>query len=103
VSPSEKSTTKTRKELFNTALISITGSVGCLTVGILLGAVFGGMWLDEHFGTTPTWTLILVLASIPLSVIAMVFVARVIIKRIQPEMEKDQKKKPAEENLSSGS
>jgi len=103
VSLPDKSTPQARKKLFNTVLISVTGSVGCLTVVIILGAVFGGIWLDNHFGTKPTWTITLVLISIPLSVVAMVFAVRAIIKRIQPELEKDQKKQPSEENRSSGS
>ena len=87
----------------NTALISVTGSVGCLTVVIILGAILGGMWLDGHYGTEPTWTLTLALLSIPVSVVAMILVVRAIIKRIQPELEKDQKKQSSEENQSSGS
>jgi F0F1-type ATP synthase assembly protein I len=87
----------------NTALISVTGSVGCLTVVIILGAILGGMWLDGHYGTKPTWTLTLALLSIPVSVVAMILVVRAIIKRIQPELEKDQKKQSSEENRSSGS
>lgn len=103
MSLSDKSKPKSRKELFNTALITITGSVGCLTVVILLGAVFGGMWLDGHFGTKPTWTIILLLISIPVSVIAMVFVARAIIKHIQLDMDKHQENQPSEEIKSRGS
>jgi len=103
VSLSEKSKPKSRKEIFNTALISITGSVGCLTVAILLGAVFGGMWLDSRFGTKPTWTVILVLASIPLSVICMVLAARTVSKRIHMDLEKELKQKTAEEESSSDS
>lgn len=103
MSLSDKSTPKSRNELFKTALISVTGSVGCLTVLIILGAVLGGMWLDDHFGTKPTWTLTLALISIPLSVLVMVIVVRAIIKRIQPELDKDRKKQPSEENLSRGS
>ena len=87
----------------NTALISVTGSVGCLTVVIILGAILGGMWLDGHYGTKPTWTLTLALLSIPVSVVAMILTVRTIIKRIQPELEKDQKKQSSEENRSSGS
>ncbi len=87
----------------NTALISVTGSVGCLTVVIILGAILGGMWLDGHYGTKPTWTLTLALLSIPVSVVAMILIVRAIIKRIQPELEKDQKKQSSEENQSSGS
>lgn len=99
----DKSTPETRKELFRTALISTAGSVGCLTVVIILGAVLGGMWLDEHFGTKPTWTLTLALISIPLSVLVMVFVVRAIIKRIQPDQEKNRENHTSQEDLSRGS
>lgn len=95
--------TKTHKEVFFSALISITGLVGCLTVIILLGAVFGGIWLDRFFGTEHTYTFILVLVSIPVSVIAMVFAARALIRRIQPELDDLKKENPAEENRDRGS
>ena len=100
---SGKPTPDSRKELFKTALISTAGSVGCFTVVIILGAILGGIWLDNHFGTKPTWTLTLALASIPLSVLVMVFIVRAIVKRIQPELEKESKKQPSEENLTRGS
>ncbi len=100
---SDKSKPDSRKELFTTALISTVGSVGCVTLVIVLGAILGGIWLDGHFGTKPTWTLTLALISIPLSVLAMIIVARAIIKRIQPEQDKNRKVQTEEENLSRGS
>jgi F0F1-type ATP synthase assembly protein I len=103
VNLSEKSKSDSRKELFSTALLSTAGSVGCLTLVIILGAILGGIWLDNHFGTKPTWTLTLALISIPLSVLVMIIVVRGIIKRIQPELDKDRKEHPSEENLSRGS
>jgi F0F1-type ATP synthase assembly protein I len=103
VNLSDKPTSDSRKELFRTALISTAGSVGCLTVVIILGAVLGGIWLDNHFGTKPTWTITLALGSIPVSLLVMIFAVRGIIKRIQPELDKGQKKQPSEENLSRGS
>jgi hypothetical protein len=87
----------------NTALISVTGSVGCLTVAIILGFILGGIWLDGHYGTKPTWTITLAVLSIPVSVVAMLLAVRAIIKRIQPDLEKDQKQHPSEENRESGS
>jgi F0F1-type ATP synthase assembly protein I len=77
--------------------------VGCLTVVIILGAILGGIWLDNHFGTKPTWTLTLALISIPVSVLAMVLVVRMIIRHIQPDLDKDRKQQPSEENLTRGS
>ncbi len=41
--------------------------VGILTLGIVLVAVFGGLWLDKQFGTKPILTIILVIASAPVS------------------------------------
>jgi F0F1-type ATP synthase assembly protein I len=46
-------------------------SAGCLTaVGTLL-ALFLGLWLDQQLGTRPMFTLGLVLASVPVTLIAM--------------------------------
>jgi F0F1-type ATP synthase assembly protein I len=46
-------------------------SAGCLTaIGTLL-ALFLGLWLDEQFGTRPMFTLGLVLASVPITLILM--------------------------------
>jgi F0F1-type ATP synthase assembly protein I len=46
-------------------------SAGCLTaVGTLL-ALFLGLWLDQQLGTRPMFTLGLVLASIPVTLITM--------------------------------
>jgi len=103
VNLSDKSKPEPRKELFRTALIGTTGSVGCLTVVIILGAVLGGMWLDNHFGTKSTWTLVLALISIPVSLVVMIVVVRAIIKRIQPGLDPEQKDRSSEENRSSGS
>lgn len=46
---------------------TVGGEVGCLTVLIVLGAVLGGLWLDKLIGTKPLITILLVLASAPLS------------------------------------
>lgn len=46
-------------------------SAGCMTaIGTLL-ALFLGLWLDGQLGTRPMFTLGLVLASVPLSLIVM--------------------------------
>jgi len=53
--------------MVGTKFAVIGGEVGCLTLIIVLLAVFGGLWLDRLFGTKPVITLTLVLASAPLS------------------------------------
>ena len=46
-------------------------SAGCMTALGTLLALFLGMWLDGQLGTRPMFTLGLVLASVPLSLIVM--------------------------------
>jgi F0F1-type ATP synthase assembly protein I len=67
----------------NVTLAVVAGQVGCLTLVIVLVAVLGGLWLDNRFQTKPAFTLILVLASIPISVLAMLAVVRSAVSRIK--------------------
>lgn len=67
------------------------GQVGCLTLVVILASVFGGLWLDERFDTKPLFTLILLFAGIPLSVILMLVVARKTIAKIKSKSEMDNK------------
>jgi len=76
-------TDEKRKNLVNTVLIVMVGQVGCLTLGLILAAVFGGQWLDARFGTKPLFTLALLLAGIPLSVLLMLSIARRTIERLK--------------------
>jgi hypothetical protein len=59
-----------------TKFMVIGGEVGCLTLIIVLLSVFGGLWLDGLLGTKPIITLILVLASAPLSLVLTFWVAK---------------------------
>ncbi len=72
-----------RKNILNTVLIVMVGQVGCLTLLIILAAVFGGMWLDQRFDTKPYITITLLLAGIPLSIFSMLFFARSAISKIK--------------------
>jgi F0F1-type ATP synthase assembly protein I len=75
--------------ILNTLLIVMVGQVGCLTLIIILASVFGGLWLDNTFGTKPVFTLALLLAGIPLSVIMMLVVARRTLDRLKKQAEKE--------------
>ena len=63
------------------------GQVGCLTLVIILASVFGGLWLDNMFGTKPVITLVLLFAGIPLSVFVMLTVARRTLARMKSQAE----------------
>ena len=62
--------------------------VGVATLIIVLLSVFGGLWLDNTFGTKPLFTLLLLFAGIPICIILMYRIARRTIARItKPESE----------------
>jgi F0F1-type ATP synthase assembly protein I len=54
---------------------------------IILLSVVAGLWLDAFFDTKPVFTLVLLLAGIPLSVLIMLQVARKTLARLQEKQE----------------
>jgi F0F1-type ATP synthase assembly protein I len=77
------------RSILNSLLIVMIGQVGCLTLIIILASVFGGLWLDKTFGTKPVFTLVLLFAGIPVSVLVMLVVARRTLARLKDQAEKD--------------
>ena len=77
------------RKILSTLLIVMVGQVGCLTLIIILASVFGGLWLDKTFDTKPVFTLALLFAGIPISVLVMLVVARMTLARLKEETEKE--------------
>jgi F0F1-type ATP synthase assembly protein I len=73
--------------ILSTLLIVMVGQVGCLTLVIVGLSVVLGLWLDGTFGTKPLFTLILLLAGIPLSVILMLVISRKTLARLKKQAE----------------
>ncbi len=69
---------------FNTKFITVGGEVGCITLVIVIAAVFGGIWLDRVLGTRPLFTVGLVLLSAPLALVLTVWIARRATRNLQP-------------------
>jgi len=84
-----------RQNMVSTLLIVVIGQVGCLTLAVILASVFGGLWLDNMFGTKPVFTLVLLFAGIPLSVILMLYVSRKALARLKEKYEAEEKKTTA--------
>lgn len=82
-----------RQNMVNTLLIVVIGQVGCLTLVVILASVFGGLWLDNMFGTKPVFTLVLLFAGIPLSVFLMLYVSRKSLARLKEKYEAEEKEK----------
>jgi hypothetical protein len=67
----------------NLTLAGAAGGVGCVTLIIILVAVALGLWLDNNFQTRPFFTLALLIASIPVSIVAMLFIVRIATSKIK--------------------
>lgn len=52
----------------NLAAAGLAGQIGCVIPVIIIVSVLGGVWLDRVFNTGHVITLLLVLASLPLSI-----------------------------------
>ncbi len=68
---------------YNLTLAAVAGQVGCLTLVIVIASLFVGLWLDIHFGTKPLFTIIIMIASVPVTLGLMFWVVRNATSRIQ--------------------
>ncbi|MBE0699199.1 MAG: AtpZ/AtpI family protein [Anaerolineaceae bacterium] len=94
---------KDRKRYWlNLTLAGAAGQVGCVTLVIILAAVLAGLWLDARFNTRPMFTAILLLASIPVSLAAMLFIVRLFTSKIKAGPPKEnlplEKQEPSRED-----
>jgi len=84
----EQSTLQSTRRAMNLAMATVAGQAGCLTIVIILAALFLGLWLDNVFNTArPVFTFGLVLGSVPITLFVMVWVARSAISQIKPQEE----------------
>jgi F0F1-type ATP synthase assembly protein I len=87
---------------FTASIATIGGSVGCSTLIIILAALFIGLWLDKVFDTKPMFTILLMLGSIPVSIVIMFMIVRSTTARLLPdsktETNKSGEKNQEEEN-----
>lgn len=71
-----------KQRLVNMTVIALVGQVGCLTLIIVLAAVFGGMWIDSRMDSKPVGTIILVAVSVPLAIFVMLKVVRTTLRKL---------------------
>jgi hypothetical protein len=66
-------------------MAGVAGSVGCLTVLIIFAALLGGLWLDSQLQTRPLFTILFLIGSVPVTLVAMFWVVRQATARIRPD------------------
>jgi F0F1-type ATP synthase assembly protein I len=79
------------RSILTNVLIVMIGQVGCLTLVIIFASAFAGLWLDKMFDTKPVFTLALLFAGIPISVLVMLSVGRRTLARLKDNLEKESK------------
>jgi hypothetical protein len=79
----EKPDNNRTQYIFNLTLAAVAGQVGFLTLFIILAALFGGLWLDKRFDSKPLFTVILMLSSVPVTLVMMFWVVRNATARIK--------------------
>ncbi len=80
--PSDKNR---NQRIFNLALAAVASQVGCLTLVIVIGALIGGLWLDSRLHSRPIFTILLMIASVPVTLVAMFWVVRKTTAQIRTE------------------
>jgi len=79
-----------RQKAYNLTMAAVASQVGCLTLIVILAALFGGLWLDSRFGTRPMITIILMIASVPVTLVGMFWVVRAATSRLQQNNGREQ-------------
>ncbi|TAK12967.1 MAG: AtpZ/AtpI family protein [Anaerolineae bacterium] len=86
-----------RTYAMNVALTAVVGQVGCVTVLVIVLAMFAGLWIDNRFGTKPWFTIGLLVASMPVTVILMLNIVRAATSRMVMDDPKKNTDAPSKE------
>ena len=68
---------------FYLTLALVAGQVGCLTLTIVSVALFGGLWLDGKFGSHPIITILLMVGSVPVTLVITLWAVRKTTSRMK--------------------
>jgi F0F1-type ATP synthase assembly protein I len=78
-----------QQDEFRAAVTMTVVLVAVFTLGIIFVALFAGILLDKFLNTKPLFTVILTVASIPLTIFATFRVVKAASSRIQPVAKKE--------------
>jgi F0F1-type ATP synthase assembly protein I len=86
MTPSEKAPEPSDRNRYvlNLSLAGVAGQVGCVTVVIVFGSLFAGIWLDRWLHTRPLFTVGLLLGSVPVTIFIMYWLVKMAVAKIQP-------------------
>ncbi len=70
----------------NLGLAALAAQAGCATLVIVFGALLIGLWLDGQAGQRGVFAILLLVLSVPISLIVMLYIALGAIRRIVPQV-----------------
>ena len=79
----DSSQTNPIRYAFNVVVVGAGVGAGCVTILILTVALGIGLGLDNFFQTKPVFTILLLVGSVPVSLVAMLFIARFAASRVE--------------------
>jgi hypothetical protein len=82
--------TKPYISLTNYRVFKITGEVGCLTLLVVLAALAAGLWIDGQFNSKPLFTIILMVGSVPVTMLLLIRLVRRSVDEQPPETDPNQ-------------
>jgi len=77
--------------------ILVSASAGCLTILVAGAAVIVGLLIDARLGTTPRWTLILLIGSAPFTLGGVYLIVRRALRKAREERERVERQAPEED------
>lgn len=69
----------------NLALAAVAGQAGCVTLVIVIAAMFIGLWLDSQLGQRGPCTFGILILSVPFSLFVMLQITVRAVERIIPQ------------------
>ena len=72
------------QESFKSAVTITVVGVAVITFVVIFAALFTGLWLDRLLNTRPILTIVLVIVSIPVTILLMLRLVKVATSRIMP-------------------
>lgn len=95
--PDEQNNQKNYQYALNLTLAAVAGQVGFITLFVIVVALFGGLALDKFLGTRPMFTIIFMIASVPVTVALMFRIVRAATSRIKPAKQSENPETPEED------
>jgi F0F1-type ATP synthase assembly protein I len=78
-----------RQYTLNLALAAVAGQVGFVTLAVIGVALVGGLALDNYLDTKPMFTILFMVASVPVTVILMFRIVQAATSRIKPSVKSE--------------